>query len=100
MREVDVDQVATAVGQGVTLLDVREPGEFAQGHLPGAVNVPMGGLVSRLGEIDRTRPVYVVCASGNRSAVAADALSSAGFDAVNVAGGTSAWVRSGRTVER
>ena len=60
----------------------------------------MGRLTSRLDELDRTRPVYVVCASGNRSSAMTDALTSAGFDAVNVAGGTQAWAAAGRPLEQ
>ena len=60
----------------------------------------MGQLAARMGEIDRNRPVYVVCASGNRSSAMTDVLTAAGFDAINVAGGTSAWARSGRPIEK
>jgi rhodanese-related sulfurtransferase len=60
----------------------------------------MGQLAARLGEIDRNRPVHVVCASGNRSSAMADVLAANGFDAINVAGGTSAWIRSGRPIEK
>ncbi len=60
----------------------------------------MGQLAARMGEIDRDRSVYVVCASGNRSSAVTDVLTAAGFDATNVAGGTSAWVRCGRPIEK
>ena len=80
---------------GATVVDVREPGEYVAGHVPGATLVPMGQLASRLGELDKSRPVYVVCASGNRSAAMTDLLRAAGYDAYSVAGGTSAWARSG-----
>ncbi len=56
----------------------------------------MSQLANRLGELDRTAPVYVVCASGNRSAAMTDLLVSAGYDAASVTGGTSGWIRSGR----
>lgn len=68
--------------------------------MPGAVNIPMGRLTVRRGEIDRDRPVHVVCASGNRSSAVADVLTANGFDAINVAGGTIAWFRSGRPIEK
>ncbi len=77
------------------MVDVREPGEYVAGHVPGSALMPMGQLASRLGELDRAGPVYVVCASGNRSAAMTDLLRAAGYDAYSVAGGTSAWVRSG-----
>lgn len=100
MREIAIDQAAAALDRGAAVIDVREPAEYRTGHLPGAVNIPMGQLTSRLSEIDRNRPVYVVCASGNRSSAMTDVLSAAGFDATNVAGGTSAWVRAGRPIEK
>jgi rhodanese-related sulfurtransferase len=100
MRETTIDQLAAALDQGARVVDVREPGEFREGHVPGATNVPMGQLNARLGEIDRDRPVHVVCASGNRSSAIVDLLTAIGFDAINVAGGTSAWIRSGRRIEK
>lgn len=100
MREVSIDHVSSAVADGATVVDVREPLEYREGHIPAAVNIPMGQLPSRMTELDPRRPVYVVCASGNRSSAMTEFLTAAGFDAVNVAAGTSAWIRSGRPVER
>jgi rhodanese-related sulfurtransferase len=100
MREITVERLASALQQGATLVDVREPAEYRDGHVPGAVNIPMGQLNARLGEIDRDRPVHVVCASGNRSSAMTDLLAANGFDAINVAGGTSAWLRAGRPIEK
>ncbi|GAA3569409.1 rhodanese-like domain-containing protein [Kribbella ginsengisoli] len=96
MREIDTARLAAALDSGATVVDVREPREFAGGHIPGAINIPMGRLTGRLDELDRSAPVYVVCATGNRSSAMTDVLVAAGFDAHNVAGGTSAWTRSGR----
>jgi rhodanese-related sulfurtransferase len=101
MREVTIDQLAAASDQETaSIIDVREPAEYREGHVPAARNVPMSQFTNRLHEIDRDRPVYVVCASGNRSAVVADFLTSSGIEAINVAGGTTAWVRSGRPIEK
>lgn len=100
MQEIAIDQAAMALYRGAAVIDVREPEEFRTGHLPGAVNIPMGQLTSRLDEIDRSRPVYVVCASGNRSSAMVEVLTAAGFDATNVAGGTSAWINAGRPIEK
>ncbi len=99
MRGISIDEAAAAARDGATVIDVREPVEYSAGHIPGAVSFPMGRLSSRLGEIDRERPVCVVCASGNRSSVMTDLLVAAGFDAVNVIGGTGAWIRAGRPIE-
>ena len=100
MREIDIDQAAAALDRGDAVVDVREPAEYRDGHLPGAVNIPMGQLTGRLSEIDRARPVYVVCATGNRSGAMVDVLTAAGYDASNVVGGTSAWIRAGRPIEK
>ena len=100
MREIAIDQVAAALDREAVVVDVREPVEFRDGHLPGAVNIPMGQLTRRLDELDRARPGYVFCASGNRSSAMVDVLAAAGYDATNVAGGTSAWIRAGRPIEK
>lgn len=96
--EVDVDQLAAALDGGATLVDVRERGEYAQVHVPGAVMIPMAQLTARMSELDKASPVYVVCATGNRSSAMTDLLRANGFDAYNVVGGTQAWVASGRAV--
>ena len=93
-----IDQLAAAAADGATVVDVREPGEYVGGHVPGAVLMPMGQLPSRAGELDRHHPVYVICASGNRSRAMSDYLVRAGFDARSVDGGTAAWAASGRPV--
>lgn len=99
MREIDVAQLELALRDGAQLVDVREAAEFAEAHVPGAELVPMGQLTARLPELDRTRAVHLICATGNRSGAMCALLDAAGFDAVNVTGGTSAWLRSGRPVE-
>lgn len=104
MREISVDELATLVGTGATeadavLIDVRERAEFTEGRVPTAVNVPMGRLPAHMASLDRSVPVYLICRSGNRSGAMTDLLAASGFDAVNVSGGTDAWIRSGRTTE-
>ena len=96
--EIDVEEFAASRGRGF-LVDVREPDEYVAGHVPGAVLIPMSQLANRLGEIDKSSPVFVICASGKRSSAMTDLLRSAGFDAVSLAGGTGAWERSGRPLE-
>jgi rhodanese-related sulfurtransferase len=80
------------------ILDVREDFEVADGMIPGALHIPMGELNARLGELDRSRPVIVICRSGNRSARVADALTGAGYTADTMAGGMIAWQRAGLPV--
>lgn len=103
VRSVDVTQALAMKSQGALLLDVREPGEYASGHAPGSVLIPVGQLDKRLKEIQnyQNKPVAVICRSGRRSAVAAEILRKAGFtDARNVEGGMMAWEKDGLPVAR
>lgn len=79
------------------LLDVREAGEYAHGHVPGAVNLPQADLASRLKEIPRDRRVITICQTGSRSRRSAQFLKQEGYtDVINVAGGTQAWEEAGK----
>jgi rhodanese-related sulfurtransferase len=100
MREVNVEELEQVMADGATVVDVREPREFAEAHVPGATLIPMSQLTSRLGNLDKDEPVYLICRTGNRSGAMSDVLAANGFDAVNVAGGTLAWVRAGKPFER
>lgn len=98
MSEIGVTEAEQRRAQE-QVLDVREDVEVADGMIPGALHIPMGQLTSRLPEIDRTRPVIVVCRSGHRSARVADALIGAGCTAEDtMAGGMLAWERAGLPV--
>lgn len=78
------------------LIDVREPVEYAEAHLSGAKLIPLGQLESRITEIDRSRPVIVMCHAGKRGATAAEKLSAVGFqDIQNLEGGMMAWQAAG-----
>ena len=90
-----MDTLAAALEQGAPLVDVREPVEYAEAHVPGATLIPMSQLAERVSEIDTDQRVYLICRSGHRSGVVCDALTARGYDVVNVVGGTLAWVRSG-----
>lgn len=82
------------------LVDVREGWEYAEGHLPGALHMPLGDVPARVGELDKSRPVVVVCAGGVRSARACDFLAGEGFtDLTNVAEGTKGWAKRGLPLE-
>jgi glyoxylase-like metal-dependent hydrolase (beta-lactamase superfamily II)/rhodanese-related sulfurtransferase len=98
VREVTLDEVRTRPASAV-IVDVREPEEFANGHVPGAVNLPQADLATRLAEVPRDRPVFVICQGGFRSLRAAQFLGQRGFsDVVSVKGGTEAWRASGGEV--
>jgi rhodanese-related sulfurtransferase len=101
VREVDIETFARERTESTTVVDVREPDEYVAAHVPGARLIPMGHLAGHLDEIDldRDQPVYLVCASGNRSGVMGELLEARGFDTVNVLGGTYAWVAAGHATE-
>src|SRR5262245_42000489 len=100
--ELPTVSVAELPAGAVALLDVREDDEWAAGHAPGALHIPLGELPARVEELAKLpedQPVYVVCRSGGRSARAAAWLNSSGWEAVNVAGGMKSWHAEGRPVE-
>ena len=82
----------------VQLVDVREAEELSDGMIPGAQHIALGSVPYRYEELDRSRPVVVVCRSGRRSAAAADHLVHAGFMADTMAGGMIEWQATGLPV--
>lgn len=111
IREVTTHEVLHIQRNGSPVVDVREPEEFADGHIPGAVNIPLGRLeidvnshpavVEREGETRslRERPVVLYCLSGGRSARAAAELRRRGFaNPVSLAGGILAWAGDGHPI--
>ena len=86
---------------GALVVDVREPPEYAAGHVPGAVSIPQADLALRLAELPRERELLLVCQSGRRSLGAAKFLTQVGYQHVtNLSGGTAAWRDAGHDVER
>jgi rhodanese-related sulfurtransferase len=97
--EVGLEAIDSAPPNAV-VLDVREPEEFARGHVPGALNLPQADLANRLAEIPTDRPILTICQSGMRSLRSAQFLRQQGFqDVVTVAGGTAAWRAAGRRLD-
>jgi phage shock protein E len=83
-----------------TLVDVRTRSEYIQGHVPGAVNIPLDQLQGRTDEIASDRPVVVICATGNRSQTGAKIFKQAGYSEVyNLQGGTMVWMMNGKSLE-
>jgi rhodanese-related sulfurtransferase/glyoxylase-like metal-dependent hydrolase (beta-lactamase superfamily II) len=94
--DISVQEAHQRLLHGATLLDVREPFEFVSGHVPGALNIPLGQLAAGHTALEARREIVVICASGSRSALAAQLLRRAGFATVsNVAGGMLAWQSAG-----
>jgi len=99
--EVSVDDADELRQAGALVLDVREPAEWATGHIEGATLISLGELEARVGELPRDRDIVVVCRSGNRSAQGRDVLLAAGFAAVtSMAGGMTDWIAAGLPVTR
>lgn len=96
--EISVTELSERLAVGEPLFDVRQPDEYRDGHAPGAVLIPLGEVPDRLAEFPTGTRVQVICRSGGRSANACAFLTERGIDAVNVAGGTSAWIDAGYEV--
>ncbi|MGI9032362.1 MAG: rhodanese-like domain-containing protein [Acidimicrobiales bacterium] len=95
---MDLERFEQARAGGAPVIDVRQPEEYDGGHVPGARLIPLSEVGMRVREVPADGPVYVICLSGSRSQRAAEFLRRQGIDALNVAGGTKAWVESGRPV--
>jgi rhodanese-related sulfurtransferase len=94
-REVSREEARKMVEEGAQLVDVRADHEWEAGHIEGATHVPLPDLPQRTAEIDKDRPVVVYCRGGNRSAMAAAALTEAGYDAVKMTEGIVGWDTAG-----
>lgn len=90
--QTTVDQVP----DDADVLDVREPDEWAAGHIEGALHIPLADLPARLADLPPAGPLVVTCRSGGRSSRATAYLQGLGIDAVNLDGGTQAWNAAGR----
>ncbi len=97
--EATIDQLKQAMSEGAVVLDVREPDEYAEGHVAGARSLPLSELSARALEVPEDQVVYLVCQGGGRSAQAAELLSAEGRDVRSVAGGTTAWIEAGGGTE-
>ena len=98
--QISIDQAAQAREQGAFMLDVREPDEWDDFHMPGATLIPLGDLPDRLSEVPTDQDIVVVCRSGNRSQEGRDILLEAGFTNVSsMAGGMNKWRSQGLPIE-
>lgn len=103
VEEADVQATAEGLASepGAVLIDVREANEWRAGRARGARHIPLGQLPASLDQLPREAPIYLICATGNRSRNAAAYLQKNGFSRpVNVRGGTAAWQRAGLPIER
>jgi len=90
-KEVSRDEAQKLIEEGAQLVDVRVQHEWDAGHIAGATHLPLAELAERANEIDPERPVVVYCRGGNRSSMAAAALTDAGYDAAKLSEGIVGW---------
>jgi rhodanese-related sulfurtransferase len=94
VAEISAQETRKRQQQGAVIVDVREPSEWREGHIPGALQMPLGSLSRRLGELDALQEIILVCRSGQRSRRATQLLQQAGFSQVkNMTGGMIDWAR-------
>jgi rhodanese-related sulfurtransferase len=94
---VNITRAAELRDAGAFVLDVREPSEWVEGHIPGSTLIPLGELPTRIAEVPKDKQILVVCRSGNRSQTGRDILAEAGFaNVTSMDGGVVQWGASGR----
>ena len=99
MREIEASQLAEKIAAGFKVVDVREVDEYTDGHIPGAIHVPLQTVPDNLESFRSDQDVFVVCQVGGRSGKACQYLIDQGVtNVVNVAGGTTGWVLLGNGV--
>ena len=97
VRVAELDPAAP-IPPGMVVIDVREQGEWDEGHAPGALHLPLGELTTRVGELPADTQFLVMCHSGTRSARATAWLNGAGYAAANLDGGMVDWRLAGLPV--
>jgi len=99
---VNVSEAQRLIESGdIAVIDVREPNEYAEGHIPGVTLVPLNSLLARPREYLTRDNILFVCALGQRSAVACEMAAAVGFEKLyNLEGGTTAWSKAGLPIER
>ncbi len=103
IRQMPLDELRSRLDEQCNLLivDVRRPAEYANGHVPGAVNLPLVHLERIADRLSRERPIAVVCASGYRSSAATSLLAKHGYkNLFNIVGGTNGWINAGYPIEQ
>ncbi len=104
IKQIDIAGTSTHLAEGGAVIDVREPGEYLTGHVPGAVNIPRGVLEFKIGDntalANKDQPIVLYCKTGGRAALSAVNLQRMGYAQVrSLTGGFDGWVSSGQKVE-
>ena len=97
--ELDPERMAEVLAEGWQVIDVRESYEWEAGRIAGTRHIPVGRLTAEAATVDPDRPVVFYCRVGSRSTLAADAFRASGYDAYNLVGGITEWVRRGLPIE-
>ncbi|MCY3578660.1 MAG: rhodanese-like domain-containing protein [bacterium] len=92
--EIGVAELYELLSGDIALIDVREPDEYAEARVPGAIHIPLDTIPQRVGDLP-DQHLYMICALGGRSLKAAEYLNARGWTCTNVAGGTNGWVEAG-----
>jgi rhodanese-related sulfurtransferase len=98
VTQISVEDLAALHATQPAVIDVRNPDEYRAAHVPGATLIPLGELGARVGEVPTDTPVYLICAVGGRSQRACEFLVRTGRTAINIRGGTRAWIEAGYPV--
>lgn len=101
-HRITIDEAKQMMAADSVVIDVRNPDEYANGHVPGATLIPVNSVFARSNELPADKKIIFVCAVGQRSALAAEMAAAAGLPAdrlYNLEGGTDAWRRAGEPVE-
>src|SRR5260370_436283 len=97
---ITAQEAKEKIDAGAKVIDVRTPGEYMGGHVPGSVNIPHMSILARKSELPADRELVFICQMGSRSALACEFAAAAEFkDLFNVEGGTEAWIKAGLPVE-
>ncbi len=102
-HRVNVDEAKEMIAAGAHVIDVRNPDEYANGHVPGAPLIPVNDVFARREELPKDGKIIFICAVGQRSALACEMAAAAGFPAdklYNLEGGTDGWIKAGEPVEK
>ncbi len=91
-NKISNEEFSIKLNNNIQIIDVREPAEYAFGHIPNSVSIPFGELENRIDELDKEKETYVICQTGSRSDLASQKLSAKGFsNVINVVPGMSKW---------
>ena len=102
-HRISVQEAAEMLQDGAHIIDVREPGEYQGGHVPGAPLIPVNSVFARREELPKDGKIIFTCAVGQRSALACEMAAASGIPAerlYNLEGGTEAWIKAGQPVEK